>query len=71
MKISIKIIALIGTVFTSIASIIAFMITYQEYSHHYPTRKEPLKLASETDIFTFLVFSILTILAGLCINLMF
>jgi hypothetical protein len=46
--------------FTLIGSVMAYLITYNEYVHHYPTKKEPRKTALEAAIFTFIVFSVLS-----------
>jgi len=58
----------IGLIFIPFATICAFIITYGEYQHHYPTKKEPLKLAWEAGIFTFIVFSVLILGVGLFIS---
>ncbi len=43
-------------------------VTYGEYIHHYPTKKEPLKFAWEAAIFTFTVFMLLILGAGFFIS---
>ena len=58
----------IGLVFSSLAAMCAFIITYGEYIHRYPTKKEPLKLAWEAAIFTFTVFMLLILGAGFFIS---
>jgi len=47
-----------------IAAVMAFLITYEEYSHHYTDKKKPLKFAFEAAIFTFIVFGILSLLVS-------
>jgi hypothetical protein len=49
----------IDLLFSFIAACVAFAITYNEYAHHYPTKKEPLKLALDTAVVTFVVFIVL------------
>lgn len=46
----------IGLVFGSLAALMAYLITYDEYIHHYPTMKEPRKIALESAIATFIFF---------------
>ena len=49
----------ISLVFSPLAAACAFIITYAEYEHHYPTKKEPLKFAWKEAMFTFLTFMVL------------
>jgi len=49
----------IDVLFSLIAACVAFAITYNEYVHHYPTKKEPIKLALDTAVVTFVTFIIL------------
>jgi len=58
----------IGLVFSPLAAACAFIITYGEYTHHYPTKKEPLKLAWEATIFTFIAFTTLILGAGFFVS---
>jgi hypothetical protein len=58
----------IGLVFSSLAAMCAFIITYGESIHHNPTKKEPLKFAWEAAIFTFTVFMLLILGAGFFIS---
>jgi len=44
-----------------IPALSAFIITYGEYSHHYPAKKEPLKIALESALFAFIFFVVLTL----------
>ncbi len=46
------------------ASLIAFIITYDEYSKHYVDRKMPFRLALEAAIFAFFVVLLLAIITG-------
>jgi len=54
----------IGGVFGAIAGLMAYLITYGEGTHHYPTKKEPRKLALEAAVFTFIFFFLISLLAG-------
>jgi tetrahydromethanopterin S-methyltransferase subunit C len=49
--------------FVFIGSVMAYLITYNEYLHHYQTKKEPRKLALQAAVFTFVVFGIIMIVA--------
>ena len=49
----------IDLLFSVIAAIVAFGITYNEYVHHYATKKEPVRLALDTALFTFITFIVL------------
>ena len=50
-----------GSVFSTIAGVIGFLITYNEMVHHYVEKKEPLKQAFQTGILTFLLFEGITL----------
>jgi len=47
--------------FTLIGSVMAYLVIYNEYMRHYPTKKEPRKAALEMAVFTFVVLSIISI----------
>jgi len=47
--------------FTLIGSVMAYLITYNEYMHHYPTKKEPRKVALEAAVFAFIFLSVISI----------
>jgi len=63
-----KLFFFIGLIFSPLAAMCAFIITYGEYTHHYPTKKEALKLAWEAAIFTFITFMALIIVAGFFVS---
>ncbi len=46
------------------ASLIAFIITYDEYTKHYVDKRMPLRLALEAAIFAFFVVLLLAIITG-------
>ncbi len=54
-----------GVVFGFLGSLIAYLITYKEWVHHYPTKKEPKRIALQTAIFAFIFFLLVSILLGL------
>jgi hypothetical protein len=58
------IILLIGLVFSPIAAMMAFLITYGEYQHHYPDKATPRKLALEAAVGAFIFFLALSIIIG-------
>jgi hypothetical protein len=53
---------LFGLGFSALAGLAAFLITYEEWSHHYPSKREPLRYATEAAIVAFIVFTVLTML---------
>ncbi len=46
------------------ASLIAFIVTYDEYTKHYVDKRMPLRLALEAAIFAFIVVLLLAIITG-------
>jgi len=58
---------LIGLMLSPIAAVMAFLITYEEYSHHYTDKKKSLKVALGAAIFTLIIFGILSLLISLFI----
>jgi len=59
---------IIGIIFGSLGAICAYLITYKEWQHHYPSPEIPRKMALETAIFTFIFFLMLMIVAGLVVK---
>jgi hypothetical protein len=55
---------LIGLVFSPLAALCAYIITYGEYQHHYPNNQMPRKLALEAAIGTFVIFLLLSVAIG-------
>jgi len=55
---------IIGLTFSPIAAIMAFLIAYNEYQHHYPTKTKPRKMALEVAIVTFVFFLALSVVIG-------
>jgi len=61
---SLDIFIAIGGIFGFLASLMAYLITYNKYLHHYQSSKEPRKLALQAAIFTFISFFALAVGAG-------
>jgi len=51
----------IGIVFGALGALCAGFITYQEYVHHYSTKREPWLLALKMAAYTFIFFVVLSI----------
>jgi len=47
--------------FVLIGSVMAYLITYNEWIHHYSTKKEPRKHGWEAAVFTFIFFTLVMI----------
>ena len=43
----------------------AFLITYEEYRHHYPGRREPPEQGVRAAVVTFVVFMLVALVVGL------
>jgi H+/Cl- antiporter ClcA len=54
----------IGVIFGAIAALMAYLITYNEWMHHYPTKKKPRKMALEAAIFAFIFFFLMSLFSG-------
>jgi small neutral amino acid transporter SnatA (MarC family) len=50
---------ILWVIFSPIAALMAYLITYAEYSHHYSDRGPVIREALRTAIFTLLVFFVL------------
>jgi len=61
----------IGLVLSALAGFAAFLITYDEWSHHYPDKREPLRYGLEAGIVAFTVFAILTVLVSFFVTRLF
>ena len=59
---------LIGLIFSPIAGLMAFLITYHEYERHYANKRQPLRIALEAALFTFAFFIIVSIVIGLILS---
>lgn len=67
----IKALFCIAAVLSILAAIMAFLITYGEYAHHYPDKRKVLKTALEAAIFTLLFFLVLGLLLAIILPLCF
>lgn len=54
----------VGVIFGLLAALMAYLITYNEWLHHYPSKKEPRKIALEAAVFTFIIFLVLSLFIG-------
>jgi hypothetical protein len=52
---------LIGGLFSSLAALSAFLITYMEYRRHFPDRKRALRAAAQTAVISFLFLFFLSL----------
>ena len=59
-----SLILVIGFVFSPFAALAAFLIVYDEAQHHYPSKREPFRLALEAAVFTLIVFIALSFFIG-------
>ena len=55
----------LGALFSLLASGMAFLITYSEYSRHYKKKRKAIRTSLQTGIVAFLFFFTLSIIAGL------
>jgi uncharacterized membrane protein YhhN len=53
-----------GSIPAFFASLIAFLVTYEEYTKHYVDKRMPRRLALEAAVFAFFVVFLLAILTG-------
>ncbi|HUD02437.1 MAG TPA: hypothetical protein VMR46_00235 [Candidatus Paceibacterota bacterium] len=51
-----------GSVFSTLAGLVAFLINYMEMSRHYAEKRKPLIQAFQTGALTFLFFMFITTL---------
>jgi H+/Cl- antiporter ClcA len=54
----------IGLIFGFLAALMVYLITYNEWLHHYPTKKKPRKMALEAAIFAFIFFFLMSLFSG-------
>ncbi|HUC02203.1 MAG TPA: hypothetical protein VMA75_04900 [Candidatus Paceibacterota bacterium] len=55
----------IGLFFGSLGAIMAYLITYKEWEHHYSSKKIPRRMALETALFTLAFFLAITLVLAL------
>ncbi len=54
----------IGLIFSPIAALMSYFITYDEYLHHYPDTGTPRRLALQAAASTFIFFVLLSMVIG-------
>jgi hypothetical protein len=52
----------IGGVFSTLAALCAFVITYGEYLKHYPDKRRPFLIAVKLSVATFVFFMVVSVL---------
>jgi len=60
----------ISLIFSPIAALSAFLITYNEYLHHFPDKKKTREIAVFTAISTFTIFVLIFLVIGLFIPML-
>jgi hypothetical protein len=68
---SLRVIFPLGVLFAILASIMAFLITYNEYAKHFEDKRRARRDALRTGLVTFLFFCVLVFVAGLILDRMF
>jgi amino acid permease len=58
------IVSVIGVFFGFLAAILAYVILYGEYTHHFADSAKPHRMALQGAVVTFLVFVVLSIVFG-------
>jgi len=58
----------IGLILSPLAALMVFLISYNEYLHHFPDKKKPFKLALESAFFTLFLFLLLSLIIGLTLS---
>ncbi len=58
----------VGLMFGSLGALMAYLITYKEWIHHYSSSKVPRKMALETAMFTFFFFLAIALLVGVFVK---
>jgi hypothetical protein len=54
----------IGLIFAPLAALMAFLITYEEYSHHYSRRRPALLHGLRAALFAFVIFLVVALTVG-------
>lgn len=65
-----RLVGSLGTMFSLLASPMAFLISWQQYSRHFHDRKRALRLALRTAVVALVFFAALSVLAALAISRM-
>lgn len=54
----------VGLLFSPVAALMAFVISYSEYSRHFPDRREPLRLSLQTAAVAWILFMLVGVGGG-------
>ena len=68
---TLRIIFPLGVLFAVLASLMAFLITYNEYAKHFEDKRRARRDALRTGLVTFLFFCTLVFVAGIILDRMF
>lgn len=55
--------------FGIIAALMAYLITYREYQHHFPSEAEPRQAGRRAALVAFIFFLVLGTASGICLYL--
>ncbi len=58
----------VGVCFGSLAALMASLITYTEYQHHFVDARRTLRIALEAGVVTFVFFALLTMAVGILLT---
>lgn len=61
---------MLGVGFGVIASVMAFLITYGEYVHHYAETRTPRRIALQAAVVTFAFFVLASVVVGYILTLL-
>jgi uncharacterized membrane protein SpoIIM required for sporulation len=65
-----RVILPVGALFALLASLMAFLITYNEYARHFEDKRSARREALRTGLVTFLFFCVLIFIAGIILDRM-
>jgi len=69
--VALKLMLILGAMFSLLAGTMAFLITYNEYSKHFKDRRKAVLAALQTAVVAFLFFVALSLVAGLVLGKVF
>jgi len=58
----------LAAVFSTLAALCAFVITYEEYSRHFPGKRKPVKIAVQMSLSAFAFFMVMSVLLMVVIS---
>lgn len=61
----------IGLVFSPIGGLMVFLITYEEFRHHYANWRQPFRLALQDGVVAFIVLIVVSIVIGIAVGRIF